>query len=411
MKSIFAAAPRALAAATVKGQLLAIPDTPVDYQYDLLWIRQDWLNKVHMAPPKTIDDLAAVAQAFVKAKLGGPNTIGLVGPSGGNTLVAYNGASGFDTIVDDYGAFEGSYLRKGGQIVYGSAQPEMKTALSKLHDLYQAGVIDPQFASRSNTDMIAQITGGKAGMMLGPWWMPFYPLNNAVANDPKADWRPFVAPLGPSGKMEATGATAADAFVVVRKGFSHPEAVMKVLNLDQDVLRGRNKTPDAQQIYKAWGQNAEWPNIPLLVQFDYVDNVYRTYKDVILPVQKKDQAAVGSFDHTYSRYISSYNQITAYLQHPDPVKNNAGYALWASYMLGLGIEGANANQVQVTYPLDYYPTPTMLKRQATLQSLEQRTFFGIVTGQLPLSQFDSFVSEWNALGGKTILQELKQQLG
>jgi putative aldouronate transport system substrate-binding protein len=418
MKSIFAAAPRSLAAATVNGQLLAIPDTPVDYQYQLLWVRKDWLDKVHMPAPKTIDDIAAVAQAFVKAQLGGPNTVGLVGPGSSNALgqntgglVTYNGVAGFDSLLASYGAFETWYMRKNGKIVYGSVQPEMKAALSKLHDLYQAGVIDQQFASRSNNDMVAQITGGKCGMFFGPWWMGFYPLNNAAANDPKADWRPYVAPIGASGKMEASSVTAADAFVVVRKGFAHPEAIIKVLNVSQDVLRGRNPDPAARKIYLYAGQNTFWPNIPLLVQFDYVDNVLRTYPDVIVPVQKHNPSLVGSYDNTHSRYITSYNQLVAYEQHPDPVKNNSGYALWSSYMYGVAIESVQKNLVHMNYPLDYYPTPTMLKRQATLQSLELRTMLGIVTGQYPLSQFDSFVSEWNALGGKTILQELEKQLG
>lgn len=287
----------------------------------------------------------------------------------------------------------------------------MKAALSTLRDLYQQGVIDPQFASRSTNDMNAQITGGKAGMMFGPWWAPFYPLNNAVANDPTADWRPYIAPLAPDGKFEVLGTPAADQFVVVRKGFEHPEAVMKVLNVDQDAMRGLNHSAGAKAVYAVAAHNGWWQNIPLLVQFDFVDVLMRTYRDVTLPVLKKDRAAAGHYDPTDPRWPTSYDEITAYLAHPDPVKNNAGYALWAAYMLGVGEMGANKNLVHESFALDYYPTPTMLQRQATLQSLEQRTMFGIVTGQNPLSQFDSFVSEWTALGGKAILQELAKQLG
>jgi len=106
MKSLFAVAPRSMAAATINGKLMAIPDEQPDYQYDMLWVRQDWLNKVHMAAPKTLDQMIAVAKAFVKAKLGGSGTIGLIGPSGSTTLTSYNAMGGFDTIMQDYGAYQ-----------------------------------------------------------------------------------------------------------------------------------------------------------------------------------------------------------------------------------------------------------------------------------------------------------------
>lgn len=65
-------------ACTVDGQLLAVPCVNNFYNNtQILWIRQDWLDKVNMEAPRTLDEMIAVAQAFKDAKLGGEDTIGI----------------------------------------------------------------------------------------------------------------------------------------------------------------------------------------------------------------------------------------------------------------------------------------------------------------------------------------------
>jgi len=390
---------------------MAIPDEQPDYQYDMLWVRQDWLNKVHMAAPKTVAQMIAVAKAFVKAKLGGSGTIGLIGPSGSTTLTSYNAMGGFDTIMQDYGAYQGYYLRKNGRIVYGSVQPEMKTALATLRQMYQAGVIDPQFVSRTANDELAQVVSGKCGMFLGPWWAPTYPLNSQIVNDPTANWHEYAAPIGPTGKMEAAGPTPSSAFIVVRKGFAHPEAVMKVLNVDQDGIRGRLTDTAGKKAFSIIQQNAAlWPNSPLLVQFDYVDIIKRTYEEVEPAVAAHNRSKLAG--PNAARNEVWYDAIMGLAKHEaHPNQDASDWASAIAFEQGLAQIVHNSGTIHEIYPLTYYPTTTMLQRQATLQSLEQRTMFGIVTGQEPLSQFDSFVREWHALGGDRIVQELTQQVG
>ncbi|MFR5856089.1 MAG: hypothetical protein ACLUE8_18190 [Lachnospiraceae bacterium] len=65
-------------ACTVDGQLLAVPCVNNFYNNtQILWIRQDWLDKVNMEAPRTLDEMIAVAQAFKDAKLRGEDTIGI----------------------------------------------------------------------------------------------------------------------------------------------------------------------------------------------------------------------------------------------------------------------------------------------------------------------------------------------
>jgi putative aldouronate transport system substrate-binding protein len=48
----------------------------------------------------------------------------------------------------------------------------------------------------------------------------------------------------------------------------------------------------------------------------------------------------------------------------------------------------------------------MEKRWANLEKLEYETFSKIVTGQAPISSFDTFVKKWKAEGGDTIIKEI-----
>ena len=62
-----------------EGELLGFPMMPNCFNStQTLWIRQDWLDKVNMEAPKTLDELIAVGKAFLDAKLGGDCTAFLV---------------------------------------------------------------------------------------------------------------------------------------------------------------------------------------------------------------------------------------------------------------------------------------------------------------------------------------------
>lgn len=58
--------PEAFAAATVGGELMAIPNTVPVKQHVYTWVRQDWLDKLGLELPQTLDDIVAIAKAFIE---------------------------------------------------------------------------------------------------------------------------------------------------------------------------------------------------------------------------------------------------------------------------------------------------------------------------------------------------------
>lgn len=65
---------------TIDGKLYALSTANIGYGHDILWLRKDWLDKLGLEVPKTMDELKFVLKEFVEKDPGGNgegNTIGL----------------------------------------------------------------------------------------------------------------------------------------------------------------------------------------------------------------------------------------------------------------------------------------------------------------------------------------------
>jgi putative aldouronate transport system substrate-binding protein len=405
----------ALKAVTFNGKIMAIPALTVpDDGYQLLWIRKDWLDKLGLSVPKTMDDVEKVAQAFVEKDPGGNGagkTIGIVGPQNNGALYAdflnpTNGNFAFDPVFFSYHAYPGFWVKGvDGKAVYGSILPETKTALAKLADLYKKGLIDPQMAVRK--DSSEPIAAGLVGMYFGEWWNGYWPLPGAVKNNPKANWQAYAVPLDDKGVWNPHQGTPATSFVVVRKGYEHPEAAMKVVNLfnrdeskmdltvgstDDEVLRLPQAMYDeGETTYKAMLDvlmgNAK--------AADFADPKYAVYKLLKDDVAKIGTAKLKPFDNMDIQYWDTTS--TAWSR---------------SYSILVG-DGAIYNpiggkdKVNVVFSLTYAPTPLVTTKWTNLQTLEAQTFLKIILGTAPIDSFDQFVKDWKAQGGDDVTAEIQ----
>ena len=118
-----------LESATFDGRLYALPDAEVDHGASLLWLRKDWMERLGLSDPVTLEEGMEIIRQFVKADMAGnQETVGLAGstdwflktaePMGWMlflTSIMQNRASG---ILNDQ-----------GNVVYGSVTEETKQAL------------------------------------------------------------------------------------------------------------------------------------------------------------------------------------------------------------------------------------------------------------------------------------------
>lgn len=424
-----------LKAVTFDGKIRAIPALTVpDDGYQLLWIRKDWLDKLGLEVPRTMDDIEAVAKAFVEKDPGGNGpgkTIGIGGPNTNSGPLAglyadflnpTSGQFGFDPVFFSYNAYPGFWVKDAdGKAAYGSILPETKTALARLADLYKKGLIDPEIAVRAHSD--EPVAAGLTGMYFGEWWNGYWPLPNAIKNNPKANWQAYAVPLDGKGMWNPHQGTPATSFVVVRKGYEHPEIAMKIINI---------MNRDSGQFnldFSTYGGGSFDVPLPLVqAMYDEGEFTYKSMLDVLNDRVKpeefadpkydvykllKDDAAkvksvkIAPFENTDIQYWTpNYSE--------DTTKNNIG-AFTRMYSILVG-DGAIYNpvggkdKVNIVYSLTYATTPLITTKWTNLQTLESTTFLNIILGKASIDTFDQFVKDWKAQGGDDVTAEVQASI-
>ncbi|MCY9691618.1 extracellular solute-binding protein [Paenibacillus alginolyticus] len=401
----------ALKAVTVDGKMYALPNVTTESDMvHMMWIRKDWLDKLGLQPPKTIDELEKVAKAFVEQDPDGngkADTIGITGPQLGGLLNAdfinpNNNNYGFDPIFSSYHSYPGFWLKGAdGKTTYGSLQPETKQALSKLRDLYSKGLIDKEMTIRKDAQEL--IKNGTSGIYFGLWWAGGYgPLADAIKNNPKANWQAYTAPLDVNGEFTPHMGNPSNQYLVVRKGYEHPEAAIQMENL---LLRDESKF----DVKVAIG------NYPLRVVFapmDEMDVTYKMMKEVLAGTKKPEDLDIPGYkllkadaEKVKKVKLEPYDKND--IQYWDP---NADLGTWKRmYSTFVGISPLQ-QPFKKTYSVTYSQTKTMESKWALLDKLEKETFLKIIMGAAPLDSFDKFVQDWKKQGGDQILAEIDESI-
>lgn len=171
------------------------------------WIRQDWLDKLGLKAPTTLDELTAVAKAFVEQDPDGngkKDTFAFTG-SGIGSPDAVNSPSTFDVIFSAFGvATPGQFMIKDNKVVYSTTQPEMKQALTQIKTMIGQGLVDPEFMTNKGLAHRDKAFKGQAGIIYINWGEMVK--DDAIAQykaiNPNAQWTQLDAIAGPAGKNQ-----------------------------------------------------------------------------------------------------------------------------------------------------------------------------------------------------------------
>lgn len=385
---------KALEKAMIDGKLMAIPNiVPQGDAPYFLWVRKDWLDKLGLQEPHSIDEVAAVAKAFMEKDPDGNGKADTVGLPGSPIDLVY-GDNGFASIFSYYGAYPDYWMKdKDGKASYGSIQPQVKDALAKLREWYAAGIIDKEFALRKEAFELA--TGGKAGMFFGAWYMPWGSLGDAVKNDPKSNWVALAAPLDAEGNFRTHTVPVSNSFVVVKKKVEHPEAVMIAINTT--VAGERGTDPDAKKLDNRVNPGY-WPMRVVIENADTVTRKHDMLQDVING-KSKPEDMIPEMQDIYTK---------AKAANFDPTKDLGAWQPYYSYTVG---SDPLHGPLKPAENLFTSITKTMELKNATLDKLEKETFLKIIMGKESLDSFDTFTEQWKKLGGDQITKEVREALG
>lgn len=381
-----------LQSATFDGKLLGIPKvTGSLMSANVLWVRTDWLDKLGLKLPETVDDFYKICDAFVNDDPDGDgkaDTYAL----GLNKDLFDNGYAVSEGFFNMYGAYPNIWIEKDGKLAYGSIQPECKDALENLQKLYTEGYIDPEFGVKDASKVNEDACAGKFGMMFGTFWNMAW-LNDTKVENPTMEWVPVAIPGGASAQIPF-GVTE---YYVVSKDCEHPEAVFKLLNIYLDKIYGEHAesavygiTPDGLGPY-------DYPVVtlePPMKNFDAAEHVTEA-------METNDPSKLNEEEKNY--YDLCVNCASG------DYTNSA----WHQYKM-FGPNGSLT--VDKTYwdnnkiVEDAYhgaPTDTISEKKPTLSKQELTDFTAIIMGE-STDRFDSFVENWKTLGGDQITEEVNK---
>ncbi len=393
---------------TFDGKLMALPETNIDDGPSLCWLRKDWMDKLGLDAPETVEDVENIVHKFVQKDPGGNGkgeTVGLVCDDELTGGCGYSYEYQNDIIFASFGAFPKQWIyNKDGEVVYGSVQNEAKAALGKLRKMYQQGTLDNNFLMRESSNIIELIVSGKCGSFFGPWWSPNNPLMSAMQKNPNAEWQPYLIQTDKDGQTSFASQNPNDKYVVVRKGYKHPEIVMKIVSVLFDDLRYDEE--DVREMERYYQDNVDPTARPLAINVDYKDALMRCYdslKDAIQGRKKLEDLGLleGAYYISCSKYLDRKKDTSAQKSWED-------WAAYASRMTACSV--LRKGQTRQVKSLFFGETKTMKSNWWRLEELEKKVYLEIVTGQKPLSYFDEFVKEWNRQGGEKIRGEVAQEL-
>ena len=393
---------------TYDGKIMALPETNITDGPNLVWLRKDWMDKLGLSAPHTINDVVNIVKRFISEDPGNngvdasgkPNTVGLAVDTDVTGECGYSSEFLLDIIFACFGAYPKQWIMNDdGEIVYGSVTDEAKEALSYINSLYNQGVIDNDFLLRTSTNICELIENGLCGSFFGPWWAPNNPLANAVSRNPDANWQPYLIATDSDGTTSYHSQNPCYKYVVVRKGYEHPEIAAKMISVMFDKVRF--DCTDSEEFKNYYQLNVEPTARPLSINVDYNNALSICYRNIDATISgRKNPDSLELLERSFYDACSEY------------IKNaNKTSTQWAAYMSRIKACSLIAqDNIKVVDSLYFKTTDTMKSHWWRLKAKEKEAYLKIISGEEDISYFDTFVKEWNEQGGQIITSEVSESM-
>ena len=397
-----------------KGEMMAIPAPSMMVgEMNEMWIRQDWLDNLGLEVPRTWDEMAAVAEAFVTQDPDGngeDDTIGILGPGNSNHINDIgDNQFGLDPLFCSFQSYPQYWLQdEDGTVKYGSIQPETRVALEKIQKLYTDKLIDPEMLVRNNCQ--EAVLSGKVGIFFGPWWSGYTVGEATLAGE--ADWRAYFTPLSEDGKYYTHMPDPTSKYVVVSKSCKNPEAAFKIISYlvaneqqwtDDGITSSEMSCADFYPLWNGY-DNADEIEVSTDTLEKYLAGEI-TMDDVDFSQHKLLKSDMEAVTELKKEPYDDFS-LDKWNLDSDLAKSNLPRLV--SLLVG-GAPYVNDKYIPV-YNAYSGQTETMQAKWANLKKMEEETFAKIIMGKADISEFDTFVENWKNQGGDQILKEINDEL-
>lgn len=354
------------------GEHFAIPILDYDYNSDpMMWIRKDWLDRVGLKPPATLTELEEVLEAFTYGDPDGngkDDTYGLA-VSLGNLVSTW--MADISWVFGMYGCLPEQWNFYGPQnrLEYGSIQDSAKQGLIKLIEWREAGYFPNEALWQDEESAARLFSQEKAGIVIGPHWMRFWPLNVLTEKNPEAEFIAIALPKGPTGQSYHRASPPRNGAILINKNIKNPQTFFRYMNY----------------LYETQG----------LGEGEYAFGMARDYDYVMIE---------GKPSSDRSLIPGGYVDVSAYTLNYDGARIPSHW----TEMVEETEKPVLAQLFSSRMPNEYQgpPTPTMQEKGDQLLQTVHETFLQIIYGKKDIDYFDEFVANWKENGGEQITEEV-----
>ncbi|NSW92701.1 MAG: hypothetical protein HPY74_19000 [Firmicutes bacterium] len=343
--------------------------------------RKDWLNNVGITKvPETIEEFEDAFKKFVNEDPDGNGQKDTYGLSfRGKDLGSYL----FMAIMGAYGVFPGQWmLQPDGSVKWGITTEGAKQALITLNRWYKEGIIDPEFVTTDNAIIKQKWANGKIGYMtFGTWyrWIPggeYYEALKAV--NPNAEMVMGPAPKGPEGRYGYMNWGTITSSITFGKHLEkEPQKLQKGIQIIDRVMSDKELYANIKfgKEGEHWSRNAEHNGVEPIPPYN-------------------DLQKTGIIGSNFFGSLAGTPEVQSFYSRKDEpelykyaiagnVKNGKDYFTWISLFTNPEVskQAQDAGPISIKWAIDF------------------------IIGAKPIDQFDQFVKEWEAAGGKLLTED------
>jgi len=390
-KQISEQAPAAWAYSYYEGKNYGMPNLNYSHVENVVsGYRGDWLEKLGMDAPDTLDELHDVLYAFVHNDPDGNGKDDTYGYAPLSTYYPYF----FTEFFGAYGILPFDWQEVDGEIVYGGLRPEVETVLQLLADWNKEGLIYPAFIESDRSQKVL-FTQGHAG---------------------------YITSVGYQDRSSSTS------------------TISTILSLNPDATIVYNDLvtgPDGISGYRGWGfpahtvgfgnngEDSAQKAVRLLKMFESMYTDEELLKEIrfgkegeLYTVNPENTTAQFMYEATENYKEGSQRRRAGY------EFNYSGATFWSPIAPSKAFyEGAQSEAYKtwkkqyeepysiltdVFYKVDIVPSaPTYI---ADIQNGQQALMARVITGEVPADQYiEEFTKIWEASSGPTLLAEAQEQ--
>jgi putative aldouronate transport system substrate-binding protein len=384
------------------GKIYTIPQArPDDATRNVLGFRQDWLDRLGLKVPTTLQELETVLKAFTENDPDG---------NGKNDTYGYTGVNWIDYslafVTGAFGVYPGQwYINGAGQLEFGDVAPKYKEALAWIQKWYQAGYIDPELLTVGDWAIYKnKMVSSVAGVAAANYQVFQFPDDGWFYADllkvnPNAKYTissGIKGPYGDQGLLQFNPITYAGVMFTPQVE-NQPEKIEKYMQVF-DALG----FDEAWRIKQSWGYEGETWKLNAQGGYEWAPPYDRMGESENLKVELAEKYGVGPVGAMRAGFGWTWEFWSDPAANAKILYDPAKAALDAK-----GIEIATNGKYNIM-GMAPVQLDTMKQYGETLDAIYNDYIVGIITGKRPVSDFDVFVREWKAAGGDKVLAEAQQ---